>query len=276
MKKQRIILTVIICLVSFTASPTLALEPALKGEWRGGLVNQKSGTSYEVRFYFLNEEGRLRTVFDLPGSDAFDLPFYETILNGKNIELKRKSSNGDEILFKGRIQNDTIMGEFYRNAQREGIFQLVNTNRVVVKHSPLPDFSVSLLEGQGNISKADFAGRYYLLDFWATWCPPCIEEMPNLHKVYEKYKDKNFTMISLSLDDNVEIIRKFRNEKWKMPWLNAHLSSGFGSQIANNFVVSGVPMAFLVSTDGIILATGGDLTGENLEKTLARYVDKEY
>ena len=118
------------------------------------------------------------------------------------------------------------------------------------------------------ISPEKLHGKYYLIDFWATWCVPCIEEMERLHKVYSKYKNKGFEIISISLDDDPEKISKFRNGKWPMPWLNSIANSE--NNILKEFEITEIPNTILVSDSGIILKTGYDLRARNLEHTLEK------
>jgi len=56
-----------------------------------------------------------------------------------------------------------------------------------------------------------------MIDFWVTWCGPCKAEMPVLHKVYEKFKDKGFEILSISFDQTADAIDKYRKGEWKMP-----------------------------------------------------------
>jgi thiol-disulfide isomerase/thioredoxin len=111
-----------------------------------------------------------------------------------------------------------------------------------------------------------------LIDFWATWCGPCVAEMPNLHKVYAAYKPKGLEILSVSLDESREIVRQFRAARFPMPWLHgmdAELKA-FESKMASDFGVYGVPRAFLVDQRGTIVALGSDLQGQDLEAALAR------
>ncbi len=140
---------------------------------------------------------------------------------------------------------------------------------------PAPPFKVMALGSNQEISDDTLLGKYYLVDFWAVWCPPCRMEMPNLHRVYEKYKDKNFTILSLSLDQKPEDIAKYRDENWKMPWNHAFLGrTSWGTGMTKDFNVRGIPTSLLISPEGVILATTTSLTGEELDRTLARYLDK--
>jgi thiol-disulfide isomerase/thioredoxin len=139
----------------------------------------------------------------------------------------------------------------------------------------LPDFEIALMDEPRVVSKTTFLGRYYMLDFWATWCGPCIGEMGNLHKAYERFGGPDFEILSISFDENPEDVRQFRASKWKMPWLHAYLADNFQSEMAKTFEISGIPRPILVGPDGVILATGMALRGDRLEETLARFVEKK-
>ena len=144
-------------------------------------------------------------------------------------------------------------------------------NRRVMAGKKVPPFSVeSMDDSTVHFTDKSFIGTVYLIDFWATWCKPCIDEMDNLHRMYEKYKDKGFEILSLSLDEKPELPRSFRKERWKMPWLNAYLEGGVSSVVANEFEVVGIPKPILVNRDGIIVATEMDVRGARLKKSVKK------
>ena len=135
----------------------------------------------------------------------------------------------------------------------------------------VPAFAVKEFEDPTKIlTNETFKGKVYLLDFWATWCGPCVAEMENLHKAYEKFKSKNFEILSLSLDRKADDVAKFRNDKWKMPWLHTFVTND--QQLTNAFEVVAIPRPILVDVNGKIVALDADLRGEQLEATLAKYL----
>jgi thiol-disulfide isomerase/thioredoxin len=128
----------------------------------------------------------------------------------------------------------------------------------------VPEFELSLIDNGQVVSRSSMLGKHYLLDFWATWCGPCLGEMPHLQSAYEKFRGDGFEIISISFDESVEDVREFRAEKWKMPWLHAYLEGGFTADMAGEFEVSGIPKPILVDPEGTILAAGPELRGDRL------------
>lgn len=126
------------------------------------------------------------------------------------------------------------------------------------------DFTQNDTEGNP-IHFADFKGKYVLIDFWASWCGPCRAENPNVLKEYNKYKDKNFTVLGISLDDNAERWEKAIEEDG-MPWTQVSDLQGFKNKVSSYYGIQGIPSTLLVDPEGKIIAK--DLRGELLAKKL--------
>jgi peroxiredoxin len=140
---------------------------------------------------------------------------------------------------------------------------------------PVPAFSVGSMEDSTKTySSRSFKGKYYLMDFWATTGKQCIREMKTLHEAYRKFTAKNFEMLSLSVDSTYETVVKFRQGKWKMPWLHAFLGSNPDNKVITDFQVITVPKRYLIDPDGNLVAMGKDLNGSRLEQTLKKYLGK--
>ena len=120
----------------------------------------------------------------------------------------------------------------------------------------------------GNIIKlSSLKGKVVLIDFWASWCRPCRMENPNVVKAYNMFKDKGFTVYSVSLDSNVSSW-KSAIEADKLAW-QYHVSSlkQWSCPVAKAYGVKGIPYSVLIDKDGKIVATS--LRGEELHKKLA-------
>jgi len=173
---------------------------------------------------------------------------------------------------KVRVFYNRMMSEFGDTWQAKSVKSKYDPNRAIMNSKKAPKFSVvSLDQPSATYTNESMKGKIYLMDFWAVWCGPCVIEMPNLHQAYEKLKDKNFEILSLSFDRIPEDVAQFRDGEWKMPWLHSFVAKGFDSDLAKAFEVRGIPKPILVDGNtNTILATGEDLRGEQLEKTLAK------
>jgi len=135
----------------------------------------------------------------------------------------------------------------------------------------VPAFKVKALGDTTRIySNETFKGKLVLLDFWATWCGPCVGEMDILHKAYEKYKSKNFEILSLSLDEKPDDVVKFRKDKWKMPWLHTFVTND--KDLTTAFEIVAIPRPLLIDGTGKIVAMEEELRGVHLEQTLAKFL----
>ncbi len=149
-----------------------------------------------------------------------------------------------------------------------------NPDKAIQVGNPAPDFEIKLLSGE-SVSRTSMLGKYYLIDFWAVWCGPCVAEMPKLHEAYEKHKGKKgFNVLSLSFDQSPDDIAKFRATKFSMPWLHAFVENGFNNDLSKRFEVMGIPKPILVDDKGNIVAVEVELRGNNLDKTLAKHLDE--
>lgn len=136
-------------------------------------------------------------------------------------------------------------------------------SRRILPGFEVPPFDLASIEDGRRISRDALRGRPYLLDFWATWCAPCIAAMPGLHELYRRYRSLGFEIVSVSADEGVREVARFRRERWPMPWFNAIDREGPGSALRRAFDVTVLPRSVLVARDGKVVAT--DLTGKALE-----------
>jgi thiol-disulfide isomerase/thioredoxin len=127
-----------------------------------------------------------------------------------------------------------------------------------------PDFNVKDISGQ-TVKLSELKGKVVLLDFWATWCPPCRVEIPNLLEIYRLFKNKNFILISISLDRDIPLARQFVKEK-EMNWIHI-IDSESSNRIASLYEVEYIPATFIIDGKGKIIAR--NLRGAELKNTIA-------
>lgn len=148
----------------------------------------------------------------------------------------------------------------------------LDANNLLAPGKPAPDFEALKLDRKSTMKLSDLKGQVVLLDFWASWCGPCRKENPNVVNVYNKYKDEGFTVMSVSLDDNLE--------RWKqaieadgLKWPN-HVSDlkKWSSEYAKLYQVRGIPFTVLIDKEGNIFQT--NVRGAALEVAVKELLAK--
>jgi peroxiredoxin len=141
----------------------------------------------------------------------------------------------------------------------------VDLNRLSLVGKPAPSVVVKDLKGD-SFRLDDLRGRYVLVDFWATWCAPCVAELPRVQEAYAKYHEKGFEVVGVSLDETKPAVVDFIRTR-NLPWRQIHNASCDGD-LVEAFGVSTIPATFLIDPRGTIIRL--ELNGPALDQTLAQ------
>ena len=215
--------------------------------------------------YLTDAERKSALLIDRDGNGKFDSQFERFDLSkpfniaGNVYEVDKIAADGSEISLKKSAKTAKEVAEIPIPAD------LGVGKKALV-------FTRPVIGGKTVNFPKDFKGKVVMLDFWATWCGPCIGELPGLTKAYAKYHPKGFEILGISLDqpNQLEKVQAFLKDK-NMPWAQVYDGKFWQAEVAQMYSVNSIPRAFLVNgSTGEIIATTEKLRGEELEKTLER------
>jgi thiol-disulfide isomerase/thioredoxin len=132
---------------------------------------------------------------------------------------------------------------------------------------PLPDFDLKDLDGKP-ISLARLKGKVVLLDFWATWCEPCMVEMPNIIATYQKHHGEGLEIIGATSDDDQHALNSFLQKQKDMAWPEYFDGKGSDNEMATKYGIKVIPFNILLDRDGKII--GASLRGPKLEEAVTK------
>jgi thiol-disulfide isomerase/thioredoxin len=189
------------------------------------------------------------------------------------LQVFNNSDKGAELI--KQVQHDFPDSAIGKQADKilASIEQAKATEKIqstLVENSLFPDFDVKDLDGKP-LSVSSYKGKVVMVDFWATWCPPCRAEVPNVVSAYEKYHDKGFEIIGISLDkaEDKDKLTAYMKDN-KMPWRQYFDGKFWANELAVKYGIQSIPSSFLLGRDGKIVAKGDDIRGENLAPAIVK------
>jgi peroxiredoxin len=190
----------------------------------------------------------------------FILSTYQGMANNPNLKLDIFSNESLLALL------NELVNKFPGRTDIAGIRNSIETQISKTGWVGKPAPEISLPDTEGNIIKlSSFRGKYILVDFWASWCGPCRRENPNLVEAYNKFKNKNFTILGVSLDSKKEAWLKAIVDD-NLNWAHVSDLKQWNSAVVPLYGIEGIPFNVLVGPDGKIIAE--NLRGRELHQKL--------
>ncbi|MBL8850724.1 MAG: redoxin domain-containing protein [Planctomycetaceae bacterium] len=195
-------------------------------------------------------------------------------ITGSHVGLAMQvASSLEEVSVEQAIAAYNLFAKYVEASKDEQVAAIAEAMRGSARRLDLPgnviEVAGTTFAGEEfNISQ--YKGKVVLVDFWATWCGPCIQEIPNVLDNYEKYHGKGFEVVGVNLDDNPEALESFLKEN-ELPWVQLFEKDeekrAQGNAIANYYGISSIPTMILVDQEGKVVSL--EARDERLDELLA-------
>ncbi|MDF1661867.1 MAG: TlpA disulfide reductase family protein [Planctomycetota bacterium] len=229
-------------------------------------IEQIKGLYYIVKAQKLGEEGKSEEI-KLVLENAKAAKVVAKMI--KEVEGVYYHSKAEALRDAGKAEEIKALLEEAKKAKvSEGFLQLIEREIGIAKKigKPFEDFKVKDTDGK-ELTLSSYKGKIVLIDFWATWCGPCMKEMPNVIKTYKKFHSQGFEIIGISLDQDETKLKKVLKEK-EMTWRQYFDGKGWGNALAKKYGIQSIPATYLIGPDGNII--GVNLRKKSLERAVKK------
>ncbi len=255
-----------------------ASDPKLRNEaWNIETRGSQALENYLIAFRSLSSEAFDSTTAIAAARQLFtEFPSVQTLeqLAGTVVSIEY---GGNAALSRQLVDFiDNNLKQFAPSEQTAAILQTLDGSkkRNAIVAQPLTLNGLVGFDGQP-FQAADYAGKVVLVDFWASWCTNCLNEIPEIRRVYKELHDSGFEVISVNMDENLKAAQEFV-EKRNFPWRSYHAADtdrlGFRSQFAEELGIAAIPFMLLVSVDGQV--TELHVRGERLMPSVRALLGK--
>ena len=247
-------------LIDYEINRKIVFNKWLKRTYDSSAVAVKSGDKERIE-YWNSEHEKASENYKKELAEWVKQPFFINSLAAIHHSMRWHSENDIALM----DQMVSIYQKKYPNYKlTRQLVNKVNATKRIAIGAVAPQFTSRDTSGH-QIDLNAYRGKYTVLDFWASWCAPCREESPTLVRLYNQYKDKDFAIVSVSIDT--------KKDKWEKAiiqdgyvWTNVSELNGYGGATAALYTVTAIPTSFLLDKQGKIIAK--NLRGKDLENKL--------
>jgi thiol-disulfide isomerase/thioredoxin len=192
------------------------------------------------------KEAYLNLLESLQGRVTYPSGKSEILYKLGEFYMREDSIDRAEEIFKQIITMNADSGDV--EAAKGSLYEIQNLQ--IGRRAP--DFKAQTIQGD-SVALSDFRGKIVLLDFWATWCGPCLPYIPNLRELHEKYDSQQFQLIGIAFNQEQSEVRQMMDDK-NMRWPQVVLTDRFRSDIANRYNINSIPQLYILDEEGKIIA----------------------
>jgi thiol-disulfide isomerase/thioredoxin len=252
-------------LIDYEAHRKMVFNKYLKRTYDSSAVAVKSGNKERIEYWNVEHE-KASENYKAELAQWVKQPYFINSLAAIHHSIRWNSENDTTLM----NQMVSIFQQKYPNYDlTRQLVNKVNATKRIAIGAIAPGFVSTDTAGK-KIDLKGYRGKYTFVEFWASWCAPCREESPTLVRLYNEYKDKGFTILSVSIDKNTT--------QWKnairqdgYTWENVCDLNGYGGPTAALYTVTAIPNSFLLDKNGRIIAK--NLRGKVLESKLAELMN---